>query len=121
MAIKIYTRDFPEKIMEQLVNHNVITSKDEPHVIYVNTFLGKVRDTNILTVEKLINWVATRKSKNGEKTVLNFKKIKDITYEEKGLYGIITYHLSKHKTFELKLNRKDGEEFYKLSLELWNK
>ncbi|MDK2823433.1 MAG: hypothetical protein PWQ67_2027 [Clostridia bacterium] len=119
MAIKIYTENFPDKLIDKLKSLNIITNKDEIIAIYVNTFLGNIRDTNILTTEKLINWVA--KINKSEKNIINLKKLKDITYIEKGLYGTITYHLSAKKTFSLKLNRQDGDKFYKLSLETWQK
>ncbi|KJS19326.1 MAG: hypothetical protein VR72_19050 [Clostridiaceae bacterium BRH_c20a] len=120
MTIKIYTEAFPEDILEQLKKLFLIGNKDQVTAIYVNTFLGKVKDANILTDEKLITLLAKINNKF-EKNVISLKKIKDITYVEKGIFGTITYQLSMKKNFELQLNRKDGEEFFKLSLEAWEK
>jgi len=119
MAIKIYTESFPEEILEQLKNLYLIGNKDRIGAIYVDTFLGKVKDANILTDEKLISW--SGKFNNTEKKVISLKKVKDITYSEKGIYGTITYQLSMKKDFALQLNRQDGEKFFKLSVEAWEK
>ncbi|NLW23630.1 MAG: hypothetical protein GXY91_00015 [Clostridia bacterium] len=119
MAIKIYTENFPEKIMEKLFSNHVISQKDDILAVYVNTFLGHINDACIITPEKIIQWINKRNAV--ERKVLSFKKIKDITYEEKGLYGYINYHLSTKKTFVIKLNRQDGEKFYNLSRETWEK
>ncbi|KJS87283.1 MAG: hypothetical protein JM58_04740 [Peptococcaceae bacterium BICA1-8] len=120
MTIKIYTEAFPEDILEQLKKLFLIGNKDQVKAIYVNTFLGKVKDANILTDEKLITLLAKINNKL-EKNVISLKKIKAITYLEKGIYGTITYQLSMKKTFELQLNLKDGEQFFKLSMEAWEK
>lgn len=119
MAIKIYKEAFPEEILEQLKTLFLIGSKDQVIGIYVNTFLGKVKDAYILTDEKLITW--SNKRNNNEKKVISLKKLKDITYFEKGIFGTIVYHLSMRKTYELKLNRQDSEKFFKLSMEAWEK
>jgi hypothetical protein len=120
MAIKVYTESFPDEILEQLKQLYLIGNKDRIIGIYVNTFLGKIRDANILTEEKLVNW-ATKINNQNVKKIITLKKVKDIAYSEKGIYGTITYQLSMNKSFDLKLNRKDGELFYKLSLEAWEK
>lgn len=120
MAIKIYTEDFPNEILEQLKKMYLVSNKDQIIIIYVNTFFSKIRDVHILTDEKLTSW-STKVNNSVDKKIIALKKVKDITYSEKGIYGTISYQLSLNKTFELKLNRKDGEKFYQLSLEAWEK
>jgi len=119
VTIKVYTEAFPEEIIKQLKKLFLIGNKGQVAAIYVNTFLGKIRDANILTDERLITW--STKINKTEKKIISLKKVKDITYLEKGIYGTITYQLSMKKDFELQLNRKDGEQFFKLSTEAWEK
>ncbi|MFZ5943106.1 MAG: hypothetical protein ACOYVD_03280 [Bacillota bacterium] len=119
MSIKIYIDHIPENIINQMKILNIIANKDQVRGVYVNTFLGKIREAYVLTPDKLIAW-KTRMNGN-EKNIISFKKIKDITYFEKGIYGTITYHISSKKTYELKLNRQDSEKFLSLSTDIWNK
>ncbi|MFZ7103073.1 MAG: hypothetical protein ACOWWO_10545 [Peptococcaceae bacterium] len=116
MSIKLYTDRIPENILQELKNLNIVANKDKVCALYVNTFLGKIRDAAVLTPDKLIHW-QTKISNN--KVTVSFKKVKDITYEEKGLYGTIVYHLSAGKNFTLKLNRQDSAKFMDLSGKLW--
>lgn len=119
MTMQIYREAFPEKILQQLYELYLISDKDQIYALYVNTFLGKIRDVSILTDGKLISW--SIKIKNSDKRIIYLKKLKDITYQEKGIYGTITYQLSMKKNFQLQLNRQDGEKFFELSLNAWEK
>ncbi|NLT95462.1 MAG: hypothetical protein GXW85_08025 [Clostridia bacterium] len=120
MSLKFYTNNIPDEILEQLKKSYLISNKEQIVALYVYTFFGKIREAHILTDEKVTCW-STKINNSIEKKVISLKKIKDITYSEKGIYGTITYHLSMNKTFDLKLDRKDGEKFYKFCLETWEK
>lgn len=114
MALKIYQYPIPSKIMDKIIAHNIVSDKDIIQTLYLQTFFGKIEQAALITDEKFINWLPK------EKTTLSFKKIKQIKYDTKGIYATIIFVKSNNKTFELKLNLKDGEIFYNRCLHTFN-